>query len=322
MPFSISSGPRCSSGFGVRPIPECGLPPPTDSSGPERPLGSSLGRSALSRSESVPACLVALSSVENHPISVPARCGGRGSSPADPSAVVGAAVRGDDSPDPPEPAELVPGRSSTAAVSPARTAPEAWPGGPAVPGSPWPRSAAGPCAGGPDIPWPPSPRSTWEAACPEGVTCESTRPCVAIPCRSERCSGRWSSGSAIPASPLAPVRSPPSATGSCSTCWSAAAAIDPCRSKGPSVTASSGGRAAALPGGPPGRPSAGASAAPTESLPRGVGAVCPTVASDSPVTEEAPVEGTVDEGLSVSGDGGAIALGEDEGELRPSAAGS
>jgi hypothetical protein len=159
IPFSISSGPRWSSGFGVSPTLECGLPPPTESSGPERPLGSPLGRSALSRSESVPACLLPPASVENHPISVPARCGGRGSSPADPSAVVGAAVRGDDSPDPPldvpESAGSAPGRSSTVAASPARTAPEAWPGGSAVPGSPWPRSAADPCAGGPDIPWPP-----------------------------------------------------------------------------------------------------------------------------------------------------------------------
>ena len=65
------------------------------------------------------------------------------------------------------------------------------------------------------------------------------------------------------------------------------------------------------------------SVAPTESLLRGFGtAVRPTVASDSPVSGEAPVEGRVDEGPSVSGAGGAKALGGDDDELRPSAAGS
>jgi hypothetical protein len=223
IPFWISSGPRCSSEFGLSPIPECALPPPADSSGPRRPLGSSLGRSALSRSASAPACRLAPGSGENHPISVPSRCGGRGSSPTDPSAVVGDAVRG----------ELD------------------------APASPGPRSAVELCSGGPDASWPRSPRSTWKAACAEGsVTCEPLRPRVAI-----------SRGS--------------------------------------------------------GRLSAGVSEAPTESLLHGLGtAVRPTVDSDSPESGEAPVEGTVDAGQSVAGDGGAKALGGDEGELRPSAAGS
>jgi hypothetical protein len=214
IPFWISSGPRCSSGFGVSPIPGC-APPPTDSSGPGRPLGSSLGRSALSRSESVPACRLAPGSGENHPTSVPSRCGGRGSSPA-PSAGVGDAVCGDDSPDPP--------------------------------------------LEGPDVPWPRSPRSAWETACAEGsTTCEPLRLCVASSRRSGRCSARWSSDSATPASPRAPAaRSPPS-TGGGSTCWSAAAAADSCCAKNPLVTASSVGAATASSGGPPGRPSAAGS---------------------------------------------------------------
>lgn len=141
IPLSINSGPRCPSGTGVSPIPEWALPP-TDSSGPERPPGSSLGRSALSRSESVSAYLLAPCSGENHPTSVPVRCGGRGSSPANLSAAVDDAGRDDGSPDPPldvpEPVEPAPGGSSAVAASPARTAPEPWPGGPDIPGSSWP----------------------------------------------------------------------------------------------------------------------------------------------------------------------------------------
>jgi hypothetical protein len=240
IPFWISSGPRCTSGFGVSPIPECGLPPPIDSSGTGCAPGSSLGRSALSRSVSASACLLAPCSGENHPTSVPSRCGGRGSSPDPPLDV-------------PEPVEPASGGASTVPASPARTTPGPWPGGLGVPESPWPRSAAVPWAVGPGVPWPRSPRSTWEAACSEGsVTCASLGLCVTSSRRSGRCS-----------------------------------------------------------------------VAPTESLPLGVGtAVRPTVASDSPVSGEAPIEGRIDEGLSVSGDGGAKALGRDDGELRPSAAGS
>jgi hypothetical protein len=147
IPLSINSGPRYPSGTGVSPIPEWALPP-TDSSGPERPPGSSVGRSALSRSESVSAYLLAPCSGENHPTSVPVRCGGRGSSPADLSAAVDDAVRDDGSPDPPldvpEPVERGPGGSSAVAASPARTAPEPWSGGLDVPMPPWSRSTAEP----------------------------------------------------------------------------------------------------------------------------------------------------------------------------------
>ena len=119
IPLSINSGPRCPSGTGVSPIPEWALPP-TDSSGPARPPGSSLGRSALSRSESVSAYLLAPCSGENHPTSVPVRCGGRGSSPPDLSGAVDDAVRDDGSSDPPldvpAPVERAPGGSSTAAL--------------------------------------------------------------------------------------------------------------------------------------------------------------------------------------------------------------
>ena len=190
IPLSINSGPRCPSGTGVSPIPEWALPP-TDSSGPERPPGSSLGRSALRRSESVSAYLLAPCSGENHPTSVPVRCGGRGSSPTDLSAAVDDAARDDGSADPPldvpAPVERAPGGSSTVAASPARTAPEPWPGGLDVPGSSWPRSTAEPWAGGPDRIWPPSPTSTWEAVWSEGsVTCESPRPRVVLSRRSGR----------------------------------------------------------------------------------------------------------------------------------------
>ena len=72
IPFSISSGPRYSSRTGVSPIPRCGVPPLGEPSGPKDPTGSSLGRSALSSSESISLCWLVPGSVENQPTPVSA----------------------------------------------------------------------------------------------------------------------------------------------------------------------------------------------------------------------------------------------------------
>ena len=73
IPFSISSGPRCSPRTGVSPIPTCGVPPLGEPSGPEDLAGSSLGRSALSSSESISLCCLVPGSVENQPMPDSAR---------------------------------------------------------------------------------------------------------------------------------------------------------------------------------------------------------------------------------------------------------
>ena len=93
IPFSISSGLRCSPATGVSPIPCCGLPPASGSSALEDLSGSSLGRSALNRSERVPACGLALVSVENQPTSGSAGCEDPNTPVAGSSVALGASVR-------------------------------------------------------------------------------------------------------------------------------------------------------------------------------------------------------------------------------------
>lgn len=93
IPFSISSGLRGSPATGVSPIPRCVPPPAGGPSALENLSGSSLGRSALNCSESVPACGLALVSVENQPTSVSTRFEGPDIPVAAFPAPLGASVR-------------------------------------------------------------------------------------------------------------------------------------------------------------------------------------------------------------------------------------
>ena len=193
IPFSISSGPRCSPRPGVSPIPTCGVPPLGEPSGPEDLAGSSLGRSALSSSESISLCWLVPGSVENQPTPDSSRCRDPAGPIADSSAAVATAARGEMSPpllDPAPPGGPPLMESATVALS-ADADPTRWPGGSGSSGS---------------------------AFSPSEVGCSTTRP-------SDRswawagtsCSRSWSPGPAAPASRSGPAAWSPWSTWTCST---------------------------------------------------------------------------------------------------------
>ena len=175
IPFSISSGPRCSPRTGVSPIPTCGVPPLGEPSGPEDLAGSSLGRSALSSSESISLCCLVPGSVENQPMPDSARCRDPAGPIADSSAAVAAAARGEMSPPLLDPASGEPPLMESAAVALSADAdPMRWPWGSGSPGSPSP---------------------------PSEVGCSTTRPSDrSWACAATSCSRSWSPGPAAPAS--------------------------------------------------------------------------------------------------------------------------